>query len=1088
MFKAKKIFSIILVLTMVIPVLFPGISAAGSATGTTTSNSARLPVKIDTMFLKDQVILKLRGNNREQREFLKKNRLTVLKKDTRLNYILAGTTGGQDIHMLVKKLKTSPLVQNVQPNYIYKPFALPRDPMYFRQWALKKINAEQGWNITQGRKSVIIAVLDTGVDVNHPDLRNKLVPGTNTVNPLKSNRDDDGHGTHVAGIAAAVSNNGIGIAGVAGNCKIMPVKVFDYWGGSDISVADGIIWAADHGANVINMSFGTMANSTMLNEAIEYARKKGVIMVAAAGNWANQYISYPAALSQVIAVSATDKNDKLADFSSYGPEIDVCAPGEKIFSTYWDPHKGSTYGELSGTSMAAPQVAGLAALLISAKPWLTPDEVRQIIESSAKDLGEPGWDPQYGHGRIDIFKALTTSFDKIDVANNRQEDAQDIKSGRPVTQKLDYGADEDWYRISVPDRASLQFELQPAGKVTPAIEIYSEQGEMLNAFNSMEEAGDADAGFDAWGLFPKPDSNVKVGEAVYGIIGDLPAGDYFFRVFGNHNRWSQELYTLTAQILEKNELVPDMWERNDTLEDAKKVELGRKVSAAINPCGDEDWYKVYVMPGNIYKIDTEVPAGLDLAVEVIGEPPADGFAGDKGTEEDLWDNGQHADQIIDAGGQGKNETGTFKPYIEQAGYYYLRVYDKTNGAVNSPYTLQVTEYNPPKDRYEPNESEKDARPIELGSQVEANFSGAEDRDWYQFEVSKTGIVIFDWQAVTTLIPDITIYDEKMEPVSFLSYGSPDPFVSVPPDPAESQRFKVAPGKYYVSIANYMGDITGDYKFTLTFDSFNFVDAEINDTYEKSVPIGLGETKTGTLYPMNDIDYYVLDIYQKGPVLIKIIPPQGLDTMVAVFREPEGREREDTGNDKADEGKYDYPDLDYVAQINSGGSGSVDAGVFMASKPGRYYLAVNGWAEFPGKVPKGTYTLLVRSFKAVPDYWENNNTMQTAKPLGNNAVFSPTFMGTEDVDWFKIFIPASSQLTLKLEPPNDIDGVIELYDSAGRLITRVDQALVGEEELFTLPIKKSGIYFLKVYDYLGNASVLPYKMTVKYIVVGKKGKK
>ncbi|MHB9095848.1 MAG: S8 family serine peptidase, partial [Eubacteriales bacterium] len=275
---------------------------------------------------------------------LKKYRLNLLRRDQRIGYILASAPVGTDIDKLVTDLEKDRSVQYAQPNYIYKLSARPNDPQYSRQWAMPKINAEPGWGVARSNSAVTIAILDSGVDVNHPDLKGRLVSGTNTVNPLKSTRDDAGHGTHVAGIIGAAVNNGLGVAGVAGiaGVKIMPVKVFDQWGGSDISISDGITWAADHGAKVMNMSFGSFYRSKVLNDAIDYAYGKGIVMVAAAGNWASEEISYPAAVAKVIAVSALNKSDKLADFSSYGPQIDVCAPGEEIYSTFWDPYKGST--------------------------------------------------------------------------------------------------------------------------------------------------------------------------------------------------------------------------------------------------------------------------------------------------------------------------------------------------------------------------------------------------------------------------------------------------------------------------------------------------------------------------------------------------------------------------------------------------------------------------------------------------------------------------------------------------------------------------------------------------------------------------
>ncbi|MEV5028610.1 S8 family peptidase [Paenibacillus sp. LPE1-1-1.1] len=310
---------------------------------------------------------------------------------------------------LVKYFKQTWNTEYTEPHYLYltnetSASIKPNDALYSEyQWNLPNIETEKGWSISKGNDKVIIAVLDTGVQSNHPDLKGKLIEGTNIVDEEAEPDDDVGHGTHVSGIIGATVNNSEGVAGLSWYNKIMPVKVLDSSGaGSTYSVAQGIIWATDHGAKVINMSLGNYAQADFLHDAIKYAYEHDVVMIAASGNDNTDRPGYPAAYPEVFAVAATDSNHEKASFSNYGDYIDVAAPGDSIASTY----PGSQYAALSGTSMASPHVAALAGLIRSVNPELTNVEVMELMRKSAVDLGAEGKDDNFGYGEIDIDKAL----------------------------------------------------------------------------------------------------------------------------------------------------------------------------------------------------------------------------------------------------------------------------------------------------------------------------------------------------------------------------------------------------------------------------------------------------------------------------------------------------------------------------------------------------------------------------------------------------------------------------------------------------------------------------------------------------------
>lgn len=304
----------------------------------------------------------------------------------------------------ITRLQNCKGVQYAEPNYVAQiADTIPNDPGWGNQYGLFNIRAPQGWDYTTGSTAIAIAILDTGVDLTHPDLASKIVPGYDFANNDNIPQDDNGHGTHVAGIAAAISNNGIGVAGVSWGARIMPIKVLNAAGsGSFANVAAGIVWAADNGAQVINLSLGGSSPSAVLQDAVNYAYGKGVTLVAATGNSGSNFVLYPARYPNVIAVAATDSSNTHAAFSNFGPEVDVAAPGVAIHSTTI----GNNYGYLSGTSMAAPFVSGLAAILRGLPTNNSPDEITWKIETTALDLGTAGRDDLYGYGLIQLDTAV----------------------------------------------------------------------------------------------------------------------------------------------------------------------------------------------------------------------------------------------------------------------------------------------------------------------------------------------------------------------------------------------------------------------------------------------------------------------------------------------------------------------------------------------------------------------------------------------------------------------------------------------------------------------------------------------------------
>jgi len=290
------------------------------------------------------------------------------------------------------------------------------------QWGLFRIGMTSAWDVTRGTPSVKVAVLDTGLDLGtvddpvHLDATNRR---NFTVSPETTNITDTiGHGTHMAGIVAAETNNQTGVAGVAPYVTVLPIKVLDGVDDNDVEVAEGIYWAANHGADVISMSLGGPESSLTLQSAVDYASSKGCVIVAAAGNDAAKpgyvpgSVYYPAAYPEVIAVGSIKEGDTRSAFSQYGPALDLVAPGEDIWSIWPDNYLVG----LDGTSPAAPHVAGVAALLLSAHPEAPASTVKSVLESSAQDLGPAGFDNEFGNGLVRADSALTWPMNGIGIS------------------------------------------------------------------------------------------------------------------------------------------------------------------------------------------------------------------------------------------------------------------------------------------------------------------------------------------------------------------------------------------------------------------------------------------------------------------------------------------------------------------------------------------------------------------------------------------------------------------------------------------------------------------------------------------------
>jgi thermitase len=318
--------------------------------------------------------------------------------------------GQSDLHLVelpanasekavVERLNRHPHIKFAELDRLVTPNFVSNDPYMGSEWYLNKVGATTAWDTTQGA-GVIIAILDSGVDGTHPDLAPQMVPGYNFYDNNTNTADANGHGTAVAGVAAAATNNALGVAGVAGQARIMPVRIADANAYAYYStIAKGVTYAADNGARVVNCSYGGVAGSSTIQSAAQYLKNKGGLMFVSAGN--NGIDENITPTTTMIAVSATDQNDYRTSWSSYGSFVSMAAPGITYTTS-----RGGSYDNWQGTSFSSPLTAGVAALMMAAKPSLGGADIEKLMFSTAVDIGAAGRDIYYGYGRVDAAAAV----------------------------------------------------------------------------------------------------------------------------------------------------------------------------------------------------------------------------------------------------------------------------------------------------------------------------------------------------------------------------------------------------------------------------------------------------------------------------------------------------------------------------------------------------------------------------------------------------------------------------------------------------------------------------------------------------------
>jgi len=653
-------------------------------------------------------------------------------------------------------------LEYAQPNYRYKIQAIPNDSEYQEQWHHAKVNLPSAWNTHNSNKNIVIAVLDTGVDLTHPELTPNLVPGYNIIDPNLSVQDDYGHGTQVAGILGAAGNNMKSGTGVLWNTRIMPIKVLDGTGeGDDYSIGQGIRYAVKNGAKIVVLSLGDRLYSRHMDEAVQYAEEQGVLLIAATGNNSST-INYPAAFPTVLAVGASDENDLVPSYSNFGPEIDVVAPAQGIYTTTLRGQM--TYN--SGTSMAAPIVAGIAGLIYNKYPDMEPWQVRQLLRQSSVDVGEPGWDQYSGYGRVDAYRALNIK-PEIDIwkTNNSYQQAKPFPQGTLLDAALTGINDADWFYIDVKHSGKVQVNLQS-------------QYRGLNMTWYRLNSGDAD---------------IKISPIIYSSSRTLEAGRYYVRV--GVNDWNavvkslqqlgihQSQYNLTPikyRLDHKFVIAEDKWELNNTIKQAAAVDIYSPIIATFHRDVDHDWYKV------------DLPYAGELVIEVVNSY---GRMDPVLTTSQTFTDDYRKYKVTDDHAQGAGE---FWRGDVKAGTFYFMVADYQLKNHPVPYQIKLTYLPKYEDRWEPNGWRQDAPMISRGYDINGFLDGNNDVDWFAFLVEETMKIEFE---ITEMLPNEMLEGVQLNVKVFESTKELPTYSYVLTNQQQSLfNGNFSPGVYYVQLA------------------------------------------------------------------------------------------------------------------------------------------------------------------------------------------------------------------------------------------------------------------------------------------------
>lgn len=600
--------------------------------------------------------------------------------------IVARPIGGNGTAQWLTRWENSPQVEYIVPNKEVSISAAANDPFLEKQSYLSQTRTIEAWNQTDRNESIVIAVVDTGVDLDHPDLKGNLVTGVNLVQPNLPPRDDNGHGTNVAGVIAAIGNNNKGIAGMLWKAGIMPIKALEPSGrGDEDKLGAGIRYAVEHGAKIVVLSVGLLRNDSFLQEIVQYAEDQNVLLIAATGNDEGRIIRYPAAYPTVLAVGGIREDNTVEERANYGPELDLVAPWS-VFTTA----VGGKYEYRDGTSMAAPQVAAAAAMVWAKYPDMKAHEVRSLLRQTADDIAQPGWDEYTGYGLLRVDRALNELY-KADMyePNDRRADAKPYSIGRMISAELTGGADVDWLQIDAPYDGTISLQLRSDWAAPSAVKLTHAGG----------------PGVFAYPFIPGTTLQLKVSKGANQIALQFEDG--------------MEPTAWKYQLSSSFSIYRDPFEDNDRQFKAYKLSpSSQTVVGTFDHEGDEDWYAMTFERSGVVTVKvTPDTKRIDpfLTVQKKGERAI----------------------TVDDNDDGDMELYSFEVF---PGTYYYQVGKTIPSSAIGEYALEIR-YEPRFiDPNEPNDRSYQATVISPDTIYEGVFDRSADVDYYKVTITERSLV------------------------------------------------------------------------------------------------------------------------------------------------------------------------------------------------------------------------------------------------------------------------------------------------------------------------------------------------------------
>lgn len=667
----------------------------------------------------------------------------IVKEYPEQHLVVARPASGVALEPWLEKWSQSDRVQYMQVNGTVTLGEASNDPFLPQQQYLDVIGMKDGWDLVTGNTRDIIAIVDTGIDLEHNELKDQLLPGMNLLNPKNPPQDDHGHGTNVAGVIAALGNNNAGIAGILWESKIMPIKTMYANGtGSEAVLGEGIRYAVDNGAKIVVLSLGLNKYTPYMSEVVQYAEDHGVLLVAAAGNEGN-VVRYPAAYPTVLAVGGVNVDKSVHRLSNYGLELDLVAP-MRVFTT----KLGSDYEYKEGTSMAAPQVAAVAALIWAKYPDLQPYEVRNLLRQTAEKLESEHWNPETGYGLLRADRALSAEYrPDLHKPNHTMEQATPLPPGKMATAKIESATDASWFTIDAPYHGTLSVQLDKLNDSggTLRVNVYRADGQEITAAD-----------------------------------GNLDSGNYRFNIEQGINYVRVSTTGLLAadgieySILPMLEIYKDSFEDNDHQYTAHKLPLrDQTIKGTFHKESDQDWYVITVNKAGLLRVSVSVDTARIDPVLLIQK---------KYEEPGRINNNEDGESEI-------------SPVMEVLpGEYYIRVSNVEDYMypVLGEYTLQIEYTEKLVDPNEPNDRASQATTIGPNIRYSGVVDGRQDTDWFRFRLNEEQLVELTVDGITSghyirlLLADsrLTDLDEIINDMNEVSM---------------EYRNILAPGDYYVKI-------------------------------------------------------------------------------------------------------------------------------------------------------------------------------------------------------------------------------------------------------------------------------------------------